>query len=365
MDKFPFSQDSGSLDVSLSRLNTEWSVLIALREVVGIALKGEVQPTYSQVLALAQKLFPQLFNPKESLLIRQRESDITREYRQQAEAEAELQKKPITPLELVEADIQKFENLVNTRVETDKLRVRLSKLHLARQELKQTEYSEQQLILRDALRTDREYPISGTGKDYREFQLARDRVLRIRVLHPDQPEHLMGADVIYENYWDERRVVRMAAIQYKVWEDKILYSDERMEKQLERLECTFCKSDLCKPPEDNGLSKRYRLPYCAAFLRPTDKLQSTDSRFISTGYHVPICVVARSWEEGPRGGKRIVSKNIRSEAVTHKIFEELFNSKMLGSRFIPYERLEELYRQMKILDADERIVIHAQEFGRN
>ena len=351
------------IDEFTSRLNTEWSFVVALREIAGIALKGEIQPTYAQSIALARALFPKLFNPDESLLIRQQESEITREYRQLAKAESSLQKKAIAPLELVKSDIAKYEKLVKTSVETDKLRQRLTKLQLAKHELQQTEYTEQQLILRDAIRTHSEYPISGSGKDYREFKLPNHRTLRIRVLHPDKPEHLMGADVIYEHYWDERKLVRLAAIQYKIWNNRVIHQDGRMDKQIERLRSTFCESELCKPSQNSKRADAYRLPYCAAFLRPTDKPQSTDSKLVSTGYHVPICVVTRSWKDGPKGGKRIASKNIRSESVTHKIFEETFNSNMLGSGFVAYEKLEELYRNNKILNAEERIVIHAQEFG--
>jgi len=45
------------------------------------------------------------------------------------------------------------------------------------------------------------------------------------------------------------------------------------------------------------------------------------------------------------------------------VFEELFNANMLGSKWLTYEELEKLYREHKILEADEHIIIHAQEFG--
>ncbi len=43
--------------------------------------------------------------------------------------------------------------------------------------------------------------------------------------------------------------------------------------------------------------------------------------------------------------------------------EPLFNINMLGSKWLTYEELERFYREHMILKADERIVIHAQEFG--
>lgn len=344
------------------RLDTEWAVASALREVTGIALKGNSQPTYLQTLALAKSLFPELFDPDKSLLFRQQESDVAREYRQRATARSTLQSSEVSPLELIKQDIGEYEELIQVSPDNDKLRQRLNRLITAEAELKKTEFTEQQLILRDAVRSRKEFPVSGDGKDYREFQLDQGRLLRLRVLHPDKPEHLMGADVIYENYWNDKRVVRIAAIQYKVWENKVLAHDDRMAKQLERLQATFCKKNLCQSSEQSKRRDSYRLPFCVAFLRPTDRLQSADSRLVSSGYHVPVCVVEKGWTEGPRGGKRIESKTIRSETVTHKVFEELFNSNMLGSRYFTYEELEEIYKEAKIMDSSERIIIHAQEF---
>lgn len=90
-----------------ARLNTEWVFTVALREVIGIALKGESQLTYLQTLSLAQELFPKLFD-ENSLLLRQEESDVAREYRQIASAESSLQQKAISPLEMLDDDIEKY-----------------------------------------------------------------------------------------------------------------------------------------------------------------------------------------------------------------------------------------------------------------
>jgi Domain of unknown function (DUF3471) len=88
----------------LSEMGEKWVVsqlADALREVIGIAHKGDSQPTYLQTLSLAQELFPKLFD-ENSLLLRQEESDVAQEYRQIANAESSLQKKAISPLEISE-----------------------------------------------------------------------------------------------------------------------------------------------------------------------------------------------------------------------------------------------------------------------
>ena len=85
---------------------------------------------------------------------------------------------------------------------------------------------------------------------------------------------------------------------------------------------------------------------------------------VLSGYHVPLCVVNRLWQITQQGGRKLDSKKFRSEAVTHQIFEELFNTNMLGSRWLTYEELENLYQEHKLLEVGERIIIHVQEFSR-
>ncbi len=314
-------------------------------------------------LALGQALLPELFDPERSLLFRQQESATARRYRQLADAESIERGERVTALELVEKEIERYQRLIQTSREHDELTRELNMLRRARGELQPRPHTEQQLILRDALRTYQDVPISGAGRDYREFALSNDRALRIRVLHPDPPEQSTGADVIYEHYWDKKGLVRLAAIQYKVWDGEVLYQTERMARQLARFREVFCGNGLCRPSEQSQGKDAYRLPYCSGFLRPTDRLQASDSRFISTGYHIPVCMVARFWERTRQGGQKLTSKSFRSEAVTHRIFEELFNTNMLGSKWLTYEELEELYHQHKILEPDEHVIIHAQEFG--
>ncbi|MGE5443708.1 MAG: hypothetical protein ACM3SR_03800 [Ignavibacteriales bacterium] len=132
---------------------------------------------------------------------------------------------------------------------------------------------------------------------------------------------------------------------------------------MKKLKTSLCDTGLCKPDKNSARARAYRLPFCAGFLRPTDKLQQPDSRLISSGWHVPICVALRAVEDTGLGNKKIGGKKIRSESVTHKVFEEIFNSGMLGSRWLKYEEVEDLYRNHKLFESSEKVIIHAQEFG--
>lgn len=45
----------------------------------------------------------------------------------------------------------------------------------------------------------------------------------MRLLHPDPPEYSLGADLIYETYWEKKKLARIVLIQYKVWDGETLY----------------------------------------------------------------------------------------------------------------------------------------------
>lgn len=345
-----------------TRLDAEWTTLNGLREVFGIALKGTKQPTYSETLELAEIVAPDLFADEQSVLARRHESGLAKEYQQKAQALSSIQKRKVTPVEVIDEEINELDTLISQTEDNDKLRERTRRLYEVRRELTLKRQTENRLIFKDAFNVERELPISGRGDNYRDYELPNNRVLRIRVLHPDKPEHITGADVIYENYWDAVQKVRLAAIQYKIWEGRKIYQDDRMAEQLKKMQTAFCDVGICNEPSDEK-PQRYRLPYCCAFLRPTDRLQRPDDKLLSSGYHVPLCTLSKFWHDGPKGGKQIRSQDIRGEAITHKIFEEMFNTNMLGSKWLSYQELETLYRKYRILETYERIVIHAQEYG--
>ena len=64
-----------------------------------------------------------------------------------------------------------------------------------------------------------------------------------------------------------------------------------------------------------------------------------------------------------QGKKKIEKEKIKNQSLSHKVFEEIFNSNMLGSRWLPYDDVEKLYRDHRIIEPEETIVIHAQEFS--
>src|SRR5579862_3330753 len=97
----------------LDRLNVEWLAVSALRDLLGIAVKGDRAVTYAQVIELASQLSPTLFGA--SSILASRYVDIkVREYTEKAEALSQRDAKNISPLELIDLDIKEYESLIET-----------------------------------------------------------------------------------------------------------------------------------------------------------------------------------------------------------------------------------------------------------
>lgn len=344
------------------RLDAEWLAVNAVRELINIATEGDSRKaSYNQALKLGAEICPSLLGEDVSLIRQNRESEEARYYRQLASAR-QGKGENVDALQLLNSDMSELETFVaaaRNQQDVDRLRRRLAVLARAKTELSPEPHSEHELIFRDAYNVDRDLPVIRTGKSHRDFQISDEEVLRVRVLHPDKAEQISGADIIYEKH-SENGTITMAAIQYKIWEGRRLYlGDQRMQAQLSRMRGFFCDREMCRASQ---LDHTFRFPFCAAFLRPTDRLQCADQELRSTGEHVPICHIDSIASSGPMGGSYLDYDAIRGLSLSHIVFEELFTSGKLGSRTISHEELESLYAGMAGLEGD-RLIIQAQEFS--
>ncbi|MYM81988.1 hypothetical protein GTP44_08445 [Duganella sp. FT50W] len=352
------------------RLDAEWVALNAFRELAKIATKGDMaKATYDNAFDLGGELYPELLGPESSILKRARESDLAKEYRQRAAVESMKQpekKEKVSAAELLDSEIEVLSGLlaiakkekVGNRTKVDQLKRKLASFQHARQEVGAQAHTENQLIFRDAYNLARTVPPFASGKAHRDFRLPDANVLRVRVLHPDKPEHVTGADIIYERHSPSEDKASVVAIQYKIWEKKKLsLGDERMKKQLARLATFTCANGICKYAEGDN---EYRFPCCAAFLRPTDKLQNTDQSFLSSGEHLPICQIPK-FKSG-NGDGTLEYKKIKDVSLSAEMFEQLFNKGKIGSRLLTYDELREIYQKHKVVSSEDSVIIYAQEF---
>ena len=351
------------------KLDAEWLALNAFRGMTKIASHGDMErATYDAALDLGGELYPELLGPDVSILKSERESDITKEYRQKARLKSIKDKIPVTPLALVMEDIEEHEELLEIaklekgkKQRVDQLRRRLGMLNKARKELEPKSHSENQLIFRDAYNVQRDVKALESGQGYKDFELPNSNILRVRVLHPDSPEHITGSDIIYERHSPKEDKVSIVAVQYKIWEDKKLYlSEQRMIDQIKKMKLFLCDKKVC---ESKKSSNDYRFPCCSAFLRPTDKLQRADQKFLSKGEHIPICKIDECSSKGPLGGKILEYKNMREVALSNEAFEFLFNKGKIGSDYMTQDELHELYSGALVEASADRVVVYAQEFS--
>lgn len=213
--------NSGESDFEYTRLDAEWVALNAVRELIHLASEGS-GGTYKQALDLGAEICPALLGEDVSLIRQSRESDTAKFFKQKAKAlrnqstDAVLE---ITAVGLLEKEIADLNILLSSTAiekhESSKLRARVAELKRARVELVPEEHTENELIFRDAYNVKRHLPELKSGKAYRDFELAKDTVLRVRVFHPGRPEHISGADMVYERHSNNGQFVTLLRFNIK------------------------------------------------------------------------------------------------------------------------------------------------------
>jgi len=352
----------------LSSSELKIMVNVGVREVLCLGHKDSDRVSYAEAAAVCQTALPDLFTEDQNFSIFQLSEDIqVARYEQRAKAQRVIRNADVTALMLVDEDIAAKEKEIVANPDGKALRAERKKLFRIRQRIKNEIYVEHQVLERDVYQVRRDLPVSGQGKGYIEFQLPHGRALRLRLFHPNKPEHSTGVDIVYEHYREEEDLVRIAAMQYKMLDaDTLSMSSKReqnrFEKQLDKMKGEFCKNSYCDAPSENNAERWFSYRYCSAFVRPTEKQQKPDARYVSTGYHIPLCMFRNLWDIS--ASKKLGIQNFQGKSVKSEVFEELFNINELGSKWLTYIELEKFYQKHKVLEPGDRIVIHAQEFAK-
>ncbi|MFK7770219.1 MAG: hypothetical protein AB8B55_23615 [Mariniblastus sp.] len=346
---------------------SRFAVLTMVRESMHLATEGKARRSnYVNALNLATELYPKIFG-EDCLLRRRIENEELKYFRQKADSKSKKENRRIEPLSLVEEEIKELSDLVSVegkRDATSKLRRRLSTLEFVADELRPESNSENRLIFRDSEAARPGPRLNSLGGSTRLFEVDSNCLINVRTLHPDQPEVVTGADLIYERHDVRAETGTLVAIQYKIWSNKLLrLSDERLLKQVQKMKRTFCDRGLCASTSKGDHS--FRFPYCTAFLRPTDQLQSPDTRIASTGEHIPVCQIDELRSLGKRGGEILSYKNMKDRSLNHAVFQDLFDRRKIGSRTIPYSELKSVYADIKGLEDLDRVILHVQEYRKN
>lgn len=343
------------------RRDVAFQLVNALREVVSISKKLNQPISYEQTLDFVQDLNPEMYDSITVLLDRKNESDWVKYYKELADAQS-TEDKTVNPVDLIEKDLNELDKIALNKENKRFLKKRIRDYKNAIEYFQPRKISEHKILNRDMYLAERK-DLKIQGKIYEkeefvDYRLEKDNVLRLRLLHPDNAENILGADLIYEHIDTKSGYVRFLHMQYKTWNNKTLnFKAGSLSAQIEKMEQNLCKAGYCNNSEGKKTLKNYRMPFCCAFLRPTSKMQNSDSKMVSTGLHVPICEVKKIMETE----KSLTKDNVKGKNVSYKIFDELFNARMIGSRWLTYEEHTNFYKERNLLDVDNIIRLHAQE----
>ncbi len=343
------------------RRNNAFQVVNAVREAISIAKRAYQPITYEQTLDMIHDINPTVYTEVTTLLARKNESDIVKYFKEKAEVKS-TDKIKVEPTDLIQEELDELETIVEKDKSKRFLNKRIFDLKNALTYFQPRKISEHKILNKDFYLAERPSfkfsEILYEDEEFKDYKLYDNKVLRLRLLHPDKAEHVIGADLIYEQFNLKTNTVRFLVLQYKTWDSKSLnLSSGNIAEQFTKLDKNLCKAGFCSNYKGEEESSGYRLPFCSAFLRPTSYIATADSKLVSTAIHVPICQVLKIKENE----KSLTRKNSKGKAISFTIFDELFIENMLGSRWLNFKELEEFYESKDVFSHVDRIRIHAQE----
>lgn len=341
--------------------NLAFQTTVAYREALSIAKRSQSQVTYEDVFDIIYDFGEDLYNDITELLLKKNKSEEVELAIARATAQS-TEGKVVTPQEILDEDLLRIEKDFAKNNKSAALKRKRAKIKAAIKYFEPRTPSEHAMLNQDFFLAKRQHVINNQiykNEKRVDYKLSDDRILRIRLFHPDSNEHITGSDLVYEQYDLEGGRVRFVHLQYKVWDEKdvLYFSKGNLTKQIDKLSNNICESGYCLSKVGKNHSTGFRLPYCASFLRPTDRKQSEDSSLITNGIHCPICRIQKIKETQ----KSIKKNEIRDLSIGHTIFEEMFIYNMLGSRWVDIDKLEEFYDSIGVDNEMDSIRVHVQE----
>jgi len=354
-----FSDKSADED---SRRNDAFKFLIALREALSMAKRSQQPVPYKRTRDLLYDFSPELHSEISDLITKRNPSDLVKYYTQKADLLSTEKGKIIFPEDLIQNELEAERKLLEYGDDVQLIKRKIYELQTALEHFQPEDISENFILNHDFSLVSRhqffEKELYSNAK-VKDYKLTGNRILRLRLLHPDKAERIIGSDLVYEQFDLKRERVRFIHLQYKTWNSKVLYfSQGNVIDQIEKLNDNICDSGFCINGEgEKHSSSIYRFPYCSAFLRPTSYLTKPDATLVSTGIHIPVCMVRKIKDTSPK----IDKKNTKGRSIGNKNFEDLFVDNHLGSRWISFDQLEDFYNEKGINSETGRIRVHAQE----
>lgn len=348
--------------------NAAFQATAAMRDALKLSTKSTENVTYENAIDLLDDLDPELTSNMLKYLGDKNESELVQQFKEKAELLSLTQNSTVSIQSLIKREIAELEDLVNKagnlKAKKTKLtKTRILSLYAALKNLEPRRRSENIILTHDFNLSFKisGYKEIGSSYTYKDYAVDKSTSIRIRLLHPDESEHITGADLIYEVHDMVLNKVRFVFLQYKVWKDGSisLKPENRNSKQIIKLQTHLCDKNLCEYSEKNTVAG-FRFPPCSAFLRPTDRYQIEKERMVSSGLHIPIC---QSLTKSATNKFLLSKKQISRESLNQYLFETLFSMGLVGSDWHSYETIKELYLSSKILEPSDNIKIYATKFN--
>lgn len=334
------------------------------RESMSIAKRQANSVSYEAALDIISEVNPEAYEQFANLLTKRNKSDDVRYYIEKAEA-LSTDEKEVFPIDLINADLKDVEATIELKKgKATSLQKRKISLLGALQYFKPREISEHKVLNRDFYLKSIKLPDAINiyeDEQFADYKLSDDRYLRLRLLHPDKEEHILGCDLIYEQFDLENDRVRFVHVQYKLWGKQGLYfSQGNMMAQVEKVCNNLCNDNYCNSPMGNNVGDGFRFPFCSGFLRPTDKQIDNSKDMSTTTLHIPMCHIMRLSKSDDI--VKLDKAQAKASGVGQVVFNELFINGFLGSRWFAISDLEKFYALKGIDSNVDGLRVHAQEF---
>src|SRR5262249_3964762 len=137
-----------------ARLDAEWAFLNATREMMNIARRKLDATTYKQAIRFGAAIAPGVLGEERRVIQGLKESVEAQTFRLKALAETRLQGRMVSPLELINKDIDELKSQTEVMPDAELLLSRLTILQKVRQEVTPKRVTENQMIFRDAIKTN-------------------------------------------------------------------------------------------------------------------------------------------------------------------------------------------------------------------
>lgn len=329
------------------RADIAFNVLNGVREMIGLALKRGQMPSYAASLLLLKDFAPEIGNEIDELLQQHTEPKDVKYTRQMAK------QKGLHPLEYIDIQINEHHEVLKheyRQSEISEIERKLLSLHKIREYFLHRNISleEGTALSRDYNKVMREHIFEKDEETdrYVQYKLPSGNKLRIKLYHPTRPEFVLGSDLTYEVYDTNTALMRFVHLQYKTFDrGKLYFSRTGLRGQMDRLHQNFCQRGYCRAIKKNNAVK-YRLPFCSAFLRPTDKIQLNNIKLNTTGVHIPVCSAFELADKQTH----LSSKDCYSHGVSNRIFEEMFCNGHLGSGWMSIDKVRKAYNALRLSD---------------